>query len=68
MADIRPFRGIRYDMTRVGALSDVIGTPLAMAVSCVAALGCIALVAQRFPLLRDRPDAIAAPAGANATR
>ena len=27
MADIRPFRGIRYDMTRVGALSDVAAPP-----------------------------------------
>src|SRR3954452_17011599 len=27
MPDIRPFRGVRYDMTRVGALADVIAPP-----------------------------------------
>src|SRR6476469_1120954 len=27
MPDIRPFRGTRYDMTRVGALSDVVAPP-----------------------------------------
>src|SRR6478609_3550482 len=27
MPDIRPFRGVRYDMTRVGALSDVVAPP-----------------------------------------
>src|SRR4051812_16101658 len=27
MADIRPFRGIRYDMARVGTLSDVVAPP-----------------------------------------
>src|SRR3954471_5223149 len=27
MADIRPFRGIRYDMARVGAMSDVVAPP-----------------------------------------
>jgi uncharacterized protein (DUF1015 family) len=27
MADIRPFRGVRYDMAQVGALSDVIAPP-----------------------------------------
>jgi uncharacterized protein (DUF1015 family) len=27
MPDVRPFRGIRYDMTHVGALSDVVAPP-----------------------------------------
>ncbi len=27
MADIRPFRGVRYDLARVGALSDVVAPP-----------------------------------------
>ena len=27
MPDIRPFRGVRYDMTHVGALSDVVAPP-----------------------------------------
>jgi uncharacterized protein (DUF1015 family) len=27
MADIRPFRGVRYDMAQVGALSDVVAPP-----------------------------------------
>ena len=27
MPDIRPFRGIRYDMTQVGAMSDVVAPP-----------------------------------------
>src|SRR5919112_907477 len=27
MPDVRPFRGIRYDMARVGALSDVVAPP-----------------------------------------
>jgi uncharacterized protein (DUF1015 family) len=27
MPDIRPFHGVRYDMTRVGALSDVVAPP-----------------------------------------
>ena len=27
MPDIRPFRGVRYDMARVGALSDVVAPP-----------------------------------------
>lgn len=27
MADIRPFRGIRYDMAQVGAMSDVVAPP-----------------------------------------
>ena len=27
MAEIRPFRGVRYDMTQVGALSDVVAPP-----------------------------------------
>jgi MFS family permease len=49
----------------VGALSDVIGTPLAMVISCAVALVCIALVAQRFPLLRGRPDEVAAPVAAD---
>jgi MFS family permease len=49
----------------VGALSDVIGTPLAMVVSCVAALVCIWLVAQRFPMLRGRPGEVTVLAGAD---
>jgi hypothetical protein len=35
----------------VGALADITGTPMAMVVSCVLALGCVALIARRFPLL-----------------
>src|SRR5579864_2934473 len=27
MPDVRPFRGVRYDMARVGALSDVVAPP-----------------------------------------
>src|SRR4051794_8015453 len=27
MPDVRPFRGVRYDMTRVGAMSDVVAPP-----------------------------------------
>lgn len=27
MPDVRPFRGIRYDMTRVGSMSDVVAPP-----------------------------------------
>src|SRR3954454_20879131 len=27
MPDIRPFRGIRYDMTQVGTMSDVVAPP-----------------------------------------
>src|SRR3954462_7771079 len=27
MPDIRPFRGVRYDMAQVGALSDVVAPP-----------------------------------------
>ncbi len=40
----------------VGALAGVIGTPMAMAVSCVAAIACIALIAIRFPLLTAPPE------------
>ncbi len=36
----------------VGALADVAGTPLAMVVSCLAAIACIAVIAWRFPSLR----------------
>ena len=35
----------------VGALADVIGTPVALAVSCVLALGAIGLIARQFPAL-----------------
>src|SRR5271165_5919308 len=27
MPDVRPFRGVRYDVARVGALSDVVAPP-----------------------------------------
>jgi hypothetical protein len=37
----------------VGALAGVIGTPLAMATFCILALGCIGVVAWRFPALRS---------------
>jgi hypothetical protein len=46
----------------VGALAGVIGTPMAMAVSCVAAIACIALIAVRFPLLTARTEMLATPA------
>jgi len=36
----------------VGALADVVGTPLAMLSSCLAAIACIAVIAWRFPSLR----------------
>lgn len=36
----------------VGALASMLGTPLALVVSCAAALICIALIARRFPSLR----------------
>jgi predicted MFS family arabinose efflux permease len=36
----------------VGALANQIGTPLAMVVSCILAIGCVAAIAQRFPTLR----------------
>jgi MFS family permease len=36
----------------VGALANTLGTPLALAASCAAALACIAFIAQRFPSLR----------------
>jgi MFS family permease len=36
----------------VGALADAIGAPWAMALACVAALMCIAVIAMKFPSLR----------------
>ncbi|MDQ3444218.1 MAG: MFS transporter [Chloroflexota bacterium] len=36
----------------VGALADIVGTPLAMLSSCIAAIACIAVIAWRFPSLR----------------
>jgi MFS family permease len=36
----------------VGAVADLVGTPLAMVSFCLIALGCIGLIAWRFPLLR----------------
>ncbi len=36
----------------VGALANQIGTPLAMVVSCILAIGCIAAIAHHFPSLR----------------
>ena len=38
----------------VGALASVIGTAAAMMVACVAAIVCIALIAWRFPALKER--------------
>jgi predicted MFS family arabinose efflux permease len=38
----------------VGGLANLIGTPAAMVVSCCVALGCIGMIAQRFPSLRPR--------------
>jgi MFS family permease len=36
----------------VGTMASQLGTPFAMVVSCVFALGCIGLITQRFPSLR----------------
>ena len=36
----------------VGALADFVGTPLAMLVSCLLAIGCVVIIAGRFPSLR----------------
>jgi len=47
----------------VGALAGVIGTPMAMAASCVAAIACIGLIVVRFPLLTAPADAIAPVTG-----
>ncbi len=45
----------------VGALSDVIGTPIAIAISSACALVMIGLISVRFPALRLRPDEFAVP-------
>jgi MFS family permease len=37
----------------IGALADRIGAPAATALSCAVALGCVALIAIRFPSLRE---------------
>lgn len=37
----------------VGGLASMLGTPLALVVSCLAALACVAIIAQRFPSLRE---------------
>ena len=37
----------------IGALADRIGAPSATALACAIALGCIALMALRFPSLRQ---------------
>ena len=37
----------------LGTVADAIGTPIAMVISCVLSLGCIAWIAVRFPSLRS---------------
>jgi hypothetical protein len=37
----------------VGTAADAIGTPVAMVISCVLSLGCVAWIAARFPSLRN---------------
>jgi MFS family permease len=37
----------------VGSFADRIGTPVAMAISCILALACIAVIAMRFPMIRS---------------
>lgn len=39
----------------VGGLANLIGTPAAMVVSCIVSVGCIGLIAARFPDLRPNP-------------
>jgi hypothetical protein len=46
----------------VGALAGVIGTPMAMAASCVVSLACIGIIVARFPLLTARPELLVTPA------
>ncbi|HEY7033683.1 MAG TPA: MFS transporter [Thermomicrobiales bacterium] len=52
----------------VGALADVVGAPLAVAGACVISLVCIALIARRYPALRQKPGSSAAAVGLPLTR
>ena len=42
-----------FGQLAIGALANAIGTPAAMVAGCVVALGCIGIIAQRFPSLRS---------------
>ena len=47
----------------VGALAGVVGTPMAMAISCVVSLACIGIIVVRFPLLTAPANTVSPVAG-----